>query len=154
VSQILPLCQWEEKRIAGDCGGAGGGIPTLITRLCPAPVFSPVAADGAIVGFVSVPVPLIHKAGGKWNTREIDAKAAVMTVKFNGNVTVSMQNGRYVRGPLSLQYSGAAKGAPEGAIKWRTVQIKPIEGAGMFRVSGARSKGRWASLISAPQSVA
>ncbi|RPJ44573.1 MAG: hypothetical protein EHM16_15170 [Betaproteobacteria bacterium] len=70
-------------------------------------------------------------------------------------LAVSIQNGRYVRGPLSLQYSGAAKGAPEGAIKWRTVQIKPIEGAGKFRVSGARSKGRRrASLISAPQSVA
>lgn len=141
MPQILPLCQWEEKRIAGDCGGAGGGIPTLITRLCPAPVFSPVAADGASVGFASVPVPPAHKASGKWNTLEIDAKGPEVTVTCNGNVKVSMPNSRIVCGPFPLQYSSAATGAPEGAIQWRKVQVKPIQGAGMFRVSGARSEG-------------
>ena len=49
-----------------------------------------------------------------------------VTVKFNGTVTVSMQNNKYASGPFSLQFANGAKGAPGGAIKWRKVQVRPL----------------------------
>ena len=83
-------------------------------------------ATGAIVNHARVPVPGIYKAGGKWNTYEIYAKGGEVTVKFNGVVTVSMQNSKYASGPFSLQFANGAKGAPGGAIKWRKVQVRPL----------------------------
>lgn len=83
-------------------------------------------ATGAIVNHAKVPVPGIYKAGGKWNTYEIYAKGGEVTVKFNGTVTVSMQNNKYASGPFSLQFANGAKGAPGGAIKWRKVQVRPL----------------------------
>ena len=83
-------------------------------------------ATGGIVNHARVPVPGIYKAGGKWNTYEIYAKGGEVTVKFNGTVTVSMQNNKYASGPFSLQFANGAKGAPGGAIKWRKVQVRPL----------------------------
>ena len=60
----------------------------------------PTYATGAIVNVARVPVPIVYKAGGRWNTYEIYARGAQMTVKLNGVVTVSVQNGEHPSGPL------------------------------------------------------
>lgn len=82
-------------------------------------------ATGGIVNFARVPVPIIHKAGGKWNTLEIYAKGPEVTVKFNGAVTVSMTDRKYASGPFSLQFGNRGK-VPGGAIKWRKVQVRTL----------------------------
>jgi hypothetical protein len=81
----------------------------------------PKYGTGGIVEFAAVPVPPIHKAGGQWNTYEIEARGAVVTVKLNGVVTVEMRNGRYESGPFALQYGAGVQGAQGGLIKWRKV---------------------------------
>ncbi len=86
----------------------------------------PTYATGAIVNFASVPVPIIYKAGGKWNTFEIYAKGPQLTVKFNGVVAVHIQDSKFASGPFSLQFSNGPKDAPGGVIKWRKVQIRPL----------------------------
>jgi hypothetical protein len=86
----------------------------------------PEYATGAIVNFARVPVPAIHKAGGQWNTMEIYAMGPQVTVKMNGHVTVSMNNGRFPDGHFSLQFGNGVKGAPGGAIKWRKVQVRTL----------------------------
>ena len=86
----------------------------------------PTYATAAIVNFAAVPVPIIHKAGGRWNTFEIEARGAVVTVKFNGTVSVTMNNGKFASGPFALQYGAGVKGVTGGPIKWRKVQIKPL----------------------------
>ena len=81
---------------------------------------------GAIVNFAKVPVPTIFKAGGKWNTCEIYAKGPELTVKFNGQVTVTLRNSKFSAGPFALQFGPGADGAPGGAIKWRHLSIRPL----------------------------
>jgi hypothetical protein len=83
-------------------------------------------ATAAIVDVAAVPVPIIYKAGGRWNTFEIYAKGADMTVKFNGAVSAAAQNGKFPAGPFSLQFANGPKDAPGGAIKWRKVMIRPL----------------------------
>ena len=61
----------------------------------------------------------IFKAGGRWNTFEIYAKGAQMTVKLNGVVTAHVENGRFPSGPIALQYGA-------GLIKWRKVVIREL----------------------------
>ncbi len=82
-------------------------------------------ATGGIVNFAVVPVPIVHKAGGKWNTFEIYAKGPEVTVKFNGAVTVSMRDSKYASGPFTLQFGNRDK-EPGGTIKWRKVQIRTL----------------------------
>ncbi len=79
----------------------------------------PSYGTGAIVNIAKVPVPIIYKAGGKWNTFQITAKGAEMTVVFNGVVTVNVRDSKLAEGPFALQYAG-------GPIKWRKVQVKPL----------------------------
>jgi hypothetical protein len=86
----------------------------------------PTYATGAIVNFAAVPVPIVYKAGGKWNTFEISAKGSELTVKFNGVVTARAQNGKHASGPFALQYGFGIKGATSGPIKWRKVQIRSL----------------------------
>ena len=86
----------------------------------------PTYATGAIVGLASVPVPIIYKAGGKWNTFEIYAKGSELTVAFNGIVTARARDSKFAQGPFSLQYGAGVKGATGGPIKWRKVMIKPL----------------------------
>jgi hypothetical protein len=84
----------------------------------------PEYGTGAIVNVSKVsPMP---KAGGKWNTIEITAKGSHLTVVLNGTKTADAQHGQFAEGPISLQFSNPEKGAAAGAIKWRTVQIKPL----------------------------
>ncbi len=82
-------------------------------------------ATGAIVGFAVVPVPIIYKAGGKWNTFEIYAKGPEITVKFNGQVTVHLVDNKFPSGPFTLQFSNHGK-EPGGPIKWRKVEIREL----------------------------
>jgi hypothetical protein len=86
----------------------------------------PTYGTGAIVNFAPVPVPIVYKAGGKWNTFEISANGEQLTVKFNGVVTASAKNGKFPSGPFALQYGFGVNGATGGPIKWRNVQIKPL----------------------------
>jgi hypothetical protein len=86
----------------------------------------PTYATGAIVNIAPVPVPIIYKAGGHWNTMEITAKGAEMTVKLNGEVTAHGFDARLPSGPIALQYGFGVKGATSGPIKWRKVQIKAL----------------------------
>jgi len=86
----------------------------------------PKYATGAIVDVAAVPVPLVYKAGGRWNTYEITAKGAELTVKLNGVVTASVVDGKHASGPFALQYGAGVKGAQGGVIKWRKVQIRSL----------------------------
>jgi hypothetical protein len=77
----------------------------------------PSYGTGSIVNFAKVaPMP---KAGGKWNTFEITAKGAQLTVKMNGAQTVDVSDRSFFHGPFALQYG-------TGMVKFRKVQIKPI----------------------------
>ncbi len=86
----------------------------------------PTYATGAIVDVAKVPVPIVYKAGGKWNTYEITAKGSQLTVVLNGVQTVNVENSKFAQGPFSLQFGSGAKGAPGGPIKWRKVQVKEL----------------------------
>jgi hypothetical protein len=86
----------------------------------------PKYATGAIVDHAEVPVPLVYKAGGRWNTYEITAQGPQLTVKLNGVQTVSVQDSKHASGPIALQYGPGVKGAQGGPIKWRKVQIRPL----------------------------
>jgi hypothetical protein len=84
----------------------------------------PKYGTGAIVDVAVVsPMP---KAGGKWNTYEITAKGAQLTVVLNGVQTVNVANSKFAQGPFSLQFGSGPKGAPGGPIKWRKVQVKEL----------------------------
>ena len=82
-------------------------------------------ATGAIVYIAKVPVPIVHRAGGKWNTYEISAKGTHLRVVFNGVETVTVYDSKFASGPFSLQFGNRGK-QPGGAIKWRKVQIKEL----------------------------
>lgn len=72
---------------------------------------------GAIVDVAKVsPMP---KAGGRWSMVEITGKGPQLTVIFNGVRTVNVQDSKYARGPIALQYSA-------GVVKFRKVEIKPL----------------------------
>jgi hypothetical protein len=84
----------------------------------------PEYGTGAIVNVAKVnPMP---KAGGKWNTYEITAKGAQLTVVLNGVQTVSVQDSKNPQGPVALQFGNGPKDAPGGVIKWRKVEIKSL----------------------------
>ena len=102
--------------------GADNSYEVNIWDIRPDPIYG----TGAIVDFAAVPVPIVNKAGGKWNTYEISAKGTELTVKLNGVVTVRTQNGKYASGPVALQFGPGVKGVTGGIIKWRKVQIKSL----------------------------
>jgi hypothetical protein len=84
----------------------------------------PKYGTGAIVNVAAVsPMP---KAGGKWNTYEITAKGAQLTVVLNGVQTANVENSKFAQGPFSLQFGSGPKSAPNGPIKWRKVQVKEL----------------------------
>lgn len=86
----------------------------------------PKYGTGAIVDHGAVPVPIVHKAGGRWNTYEISARGSQLIVKLNGVVTSSIQDGTHASGPFALQYGAGVQGAQGGVVKWRKVQIRPL----------------------------
>lgn len=77
----------------------------------------PTYGTGAIVHIAKVaPMP---KAGGKWNTYDITLKGSQLDVTLNGTRTVSIQDSKFARGPIALQYGA-------GVVKFRKVQIRPL----------------------------
>jgi hypothetical protein len=76
-------------------------------------------SSGALLPVATVPVPPIYKTGGRWNTYEIHAKGAEITVKLNGVVTVHVQDGRYPSGAIGLQQNA-------GVIKWRKLLVREL----------------------------
>ena len=86
----------------------------------------PTYATASIVGFAAVPVPTVHKAGGRWNTLVVTAQGDQLTVNFNGVQTVQVRNSKYASGPFALQFGPGVQGVTGGPIKWRKVQIKPL----------------------------
>ena len=84
----------------------------------------PLYGTGAIVDFAKVsPMP---KAGGRWNTYLVTAKGGNILVELNGVQTVNLQDSKFASGPIGLQFANGPKDAPGGAIKWRSVQIRPM----------------------------
>jgi hypothetical protein len=79
----------------------------------------PSYGTGAIVNVAKVPVPIVYKAGGKWNSFQITAKGPELTIVLNGVVTVNVRDSKFPEGPFALQYAG-------GPIKWRTVRVRSL----------------------------
>jgi len=79
----------------------------------------PSYGTGALVDVAKVPVPIIYKAGGKWNTIEIRARGPELTVVFNGVITANARDSKFSEGLFALQYAA-------GPIKWRKVQVRPL----------------------------
>ena len=86
----------------------------------------PKYGTGAIVDVAAVPVPIKNTAGGKWNSYEITAKGAQLTVKLNGVQTAAAEDSKHAAGPFALQMGPGVKGVQGGPIKWRKVQIRPL----------------------------
>src|SRR6058998_3227705 len=84
----------------------------------------PSYGTGGIVNVAKV--SRMPKAGGKWNTYEITAKGAQLTVVLNGVQTANVQDSLHAQGPFALQFGNGPNDAPGGVIKWRKVQIKPL----------------------------
>jgi hypothetical protein len=78
---------------------------------------NPAYSTGSLVNVAAVNP--IYKAGGRWNTYEIYAKGAEITVKLNGVVTVSAQDSRFPAGRIGIQYNG-------GPIKVRKLLVKEL----------------------------
>jgi hypothetical protein len=78
---------------------------------------NPAYSTGSLVNVASV-AP-VYKAGGKWNTFEIFAKGPEITVRLNGMVTVSAQDGRFPEGRLGIQWNG-------GPIKVRKLVLREL----------------------------
>ena len=78
---------------------------------------NPAYSTGSLVNVASVKP--IYKAGGQWNTYEIYAKGPEITVKLNGVVTVSAQDGRSPEGRIGLQFNG-------GPIKFRKLLVREL----------------------------
>ena len=84
------------------------------------------AEGGAIVNHVSVPVPLVYKAGGRWNVMDVRVEGDEITVVLNGVVTAYLKDKSHPQGPFSLQYGAGVKGATGGPIKWRRVDVREL----------------------------
>jgi hypothetical protein len=85
----------------------------------------PEYATGGIVNFAKVPVPPVYKAEGKWNTFDITAKGSKITVVFNGQKTVELQDSEFARGPIALQFGIHGKEAGD-PIKWRKLEVREL----------------------------
>jgi len=86
----------------------------------------PSYGTGAIVNFAKVPVPLVNKVGGQWNTMEVTAQGDSISVKLNGVVTSTLRDRSFSSGPIALQFGPGVRNVTGGPIKWRKVMIKPL----------------------------
>ena len=82
----------------------------------------PAFRTGAIVD-VARPLAQVD-AANRWNVLEISARGSHLTVTFNGTRTVDVNDTKYARGPIALQYGAGANGA--GIVKFRKVEIRPL----------------------------
>ncbi len=75
-------------------------------------------------GIVHVASPTsVIDAGGRWNTYEIAAQGARLTVTLNGTRLVDVKDTQYTDGPIALQYGA-------GIVKFRNVRIRRLSFAG------------------------
>jgi len=74
---------------------------------------------GAVVGLI--PPAVSAMAGDAWNTFDIIAEGAHLTVRFNGTVTADGDDpeNRHTSGHIGLQFNG-------GPIRFRDVRIRPL----------------------------
>ena len=103
---------------------------------------------GAIVNLAKL-LPA-EKAGGRWNTLEITAKGSQLTVELNGVQSASVQHAKFVQGPLALQYGAGAKNLEGGPIKWRRVQVKPLQEPAAAAPKAAPAGGGAAKPVAKP----
>ena len=64
-------------------------------------------------------VSAVVKAGNQWNTMEITAKGPQLTIVLNGVQTVNVEDRKYAKGHVALQYGS-------GVVRFRKVLIKPL----------------------------
>jgi hypothetical protein len=77
----------------------------------------PAYRTGAIVD-VAKPLTMVN-TGGKWNTMDITARGARLIVLINGEKTVDVQDNKYTRGPIALQYGA-------GTVKFKNVKLRTL----------------------------
>jgi Domain of Unknown Function (DUF1080) len=77
----------------------------------------PTYRTGAIVD-VAKPMTMLN-TGGKWNTIDITARGPRLTVVINGEKTVDVQDNKYARGPIALQYGA-------GTVKFKNVKLRTL----------------------------
>ena len=77
----------------------------------------PAYRTGAIVD-VAKPLAQIN-TGGKWNTIDITARGSTLIVVMNGTKTVDVDDKKFARGPLALQYGA-------GTVKFKNVRIRTL----------------------------
>lgn len=71
-------------------------------------------------GIVDVAAPTsVIMTGGKWNTFDITARGTRLTIVLNGTQVVNVDDGKYARGPVALQYGA-------GTVKFRNVRIRTL----------------------------
>ena len=76
-------------------------------------------ATGAIVNVPGATVDPVPKTANKWNVMEIEARGPQLTVRLNGEETVSVEDSTHARGRIALQ-----RGA--GKIMWRKVELEEL----------------------------
>ena len=96
--------------------GAANAYEVNIYDKRPDPAFR----TGAIVD-VARPLAQVD-AANRWNVLEISARGSHLTVTFNGTRTVGVNDAKFARGPIALQYGAGANGA--GIVKFRKVEIR------------------------------
>jgi hypothetical protein len=77
----------------------------------------PAYRTGGIVD-VAKPMEMIT-TGGKWNTMDITARGPRLTVLINGMRMVDVQDNKYARGPIALQYGA-------GTVKFKNVRLRTL----------------------------
>ena len=79
----------------------------------------PTYATGAIVNVPGATVDPMPKAANNWNVMEIEANGDQLSVRLNGEQTVSVEDSTHARGRIALQ-----RGA--GKIMWRKVEVQEL----------------------------
>ena len=77
----------------------------------------PTYRTGGIVD-VAKPMAMIT-TGGKWNTIDITARGTTLIVVMNGMKMVDMDDKKYARGPIAVQYGA-------GTVKFKNVRLRTL----------------------------
>lgn len=71
-------------------------------------------------GIVDVAKPAsVVMTGGKWNTFDITARGTKLTVILNGMKMVDVDDKKFARGPIALQYGA-------GTVRFRNVRVRTL----------------------------
>jgi hypothetical protein len=77
----------------------------------------PAFRTGGIVD-IAKPMAMIT-TGGKWNTIDITARGTTLIVLMNGMKMVDVDDKKYARGPIALQYGA-------GTVKFKNVRLRTL----------------------------